>query len=60
MQLAEALGPENRWFCSEFHGREITDPDVLLSYYIKHGGAEGFAKRKGQMIPSQTGSNPCK
>ncbi len=40
IQLRQALGPENKWFCSEFYGREITDPDTLLAYYIKHGGAE--------------------
>ena len=46
MQLAEALGPVNRWYCSQFYGREITDPDELVEYYIKHGGAEAFARRK--------------
>jgi hypothetical protein len=41
-QVEAALGSENRWYCSEFYGREITDPDVLLEYFIKHGGAEHF------------------
>jgi hypothetical protein len=49
MQLAEALGPVNRWFCSQCYGREVTDPDELLEYYIKHGGAEAFARRKAQL-----------
>jgi hypothetical protein len=41
-QIEAALGPENRWYCSEFYGREITDPDILLEYFIKHGGADAF------------------
>jgi hypothetical protein len=41
-QIEAALGPVNRWYCSEFYGREISDPDVLLEYFIKHGGAEHF------------------
>jgi hypothetical protein len=43
-QIDAALAPENRWYCSEFYGREITDGDVLLEYFIKHGGAECFGK----------------
>ena len=45
-QLEEALGADNRWFCSQHHRREVTDPNILLEYYIKHGGAEGFAQRR--------------
>jgi hypothetical protein len=45
-QLAEALGPVNRWYCSQHHGCEITNPDTLLEYYIKHGGAETFAQTR--------------
>lgn len=45
LQLAEAFGPLNRWFCSEAYGRAIDDPEVLLNYYIKRGGAEDFARR---------------
>ena len=41
-QIDAALGPENRWYCSEFYGCEITDPDTLMEYFIKHGGAEAF------------------
>ena len=41
-QIEAALGPENRWYCSEFYGCEITDHDVLLEYFIKHGGADYF------------------
>jgi hypothetical protein len=45
MQLAEALGKDNRWFCSQFYGREIDDPDTLLHYFINRGGAIDFARR---------------
>jgi hypothetical protein len=43
-QVQDALGPVNRWYCSEYHGYEVTDAEQLLEYYIKHGGAERFAK----------------
>ena len=44
-QLGEALGADNRWFCSQHYCREVTEPDVLLEYYIKHGGAERFRRK---------------
>lgn len=44
-QLAEALGQMNRWYCSQTHGRMIDDPELLLVYFIKSGGAEDFARR---------------
>jgi hypothetical protein len=43
-QIEAALGAENRWYCSEFYGREIVDPDTLLEYFIKHGGAAFFGQ----------------
>ena len=43
--MHEALGPVNRWFCSQAHGRPIDDPEVLLRYFIKSGGAANFAVR---------------
>jgi hypothetical protein len=46
MQVEEALGPVNRWYCSEHYRREITEPNILIEYYIKHGGAEHFARRR--------------
>ena len=46
LQVEEALGPVNRWYCSEHYRREITEPNTLIEYYIKHGGAEGFAQRR--------------
>ena len=45
LQLAEALGPLNRWFCSEKHGRAVNDEELLLIYYIRSGGAADFARR---------------
>jgi len=50
LQLAEALGPVNRWFCSEAYGKEIDDPDVLLTYFIKSGGAANFSGRYGRAM----------
>jgi len=50
LQLAEAFGPVNRWFCSEAHGREIDDPETLLVYYIKSGGADDFADRYNEAM----------
>jgi len=41
-QMQEALGPVNKWYCSQFMGYEVTDPELLLTYYIKHGGASQF------------------
>lgn len=45
LQLSEALGPVNRWYCAQAYGRPIDDPEVLLSYFIKSGGAANFAVR---------------
>lgn len=45
LQLAEAFGPLNRRYCSEFCGRKVDDKELLLLYYIRSGGAEDFAKR---------------
>jgi hypothetical protein len=41
-QRREALGPVNKWYCSQHFGHEVQDPDILLAYYIKHGGAQHF------------------
>lgn len=41
-QMREALGPVNKWYCSQHFGFEICDPETLLAYYIKHGGAYHF------------------
>lgn len=45
LQREEALGSDNRWFCSLYFRKEITNEDVLLTYYIKSGGAADFADR---------------
>lgn len=50
LQLAEALGPINRWFCSEAHGRAVDDQELLLVYYIRSGGAADFARRYDQAM----------
>ena len=44
-QRREALGSVNKWFCSQFYGHEVTDPEALLAYYIKHGGAKHFRQQ---------------
>ena len=41
-QIQEALGPVNKWYASQYYGFEVTDPNLLMSYYIKHGGAKHF------------------
>jgi hypothetical protein len=43
-QKREALGPVNKWYCSQHYGYEVSDPEKLLAYYIKHGGAYNFRK----------------
>ncbi len=50
LQLAEAFGPLNRWYCSEFYGRKVDDNDLLLHYYIRSGGADDFAERYDQAM----------
>jgi hypothetical protein len=50
MQLAEAHGSVNRWYCSQAYGRHVNDPELLLVYFIKSGGAEDFANRFEQAM----------
>jgi hypothetical protein len=50
LQLAEAFGPLNRWYCAEFYGHEVHDKELLLGYYIGSGGAEDFAERFAEAI----------
>jgi hypothetical protein len=54
MQLEEAFGPVNRWYCSEHHRREVTDAETLVAYYIKHGGAEHFARNRCSKASKET------
>ena len=57
MQLDEAFGPVNRWYCSEFHGYEVKDRELLLRYYIQRGGAKHFAENKS---PFRTDRPNCR
>ena len=50
MQIDEAFGALNRWYCSQAHGQEIDDQELLLIYFIKSGGAENFANRFEQAM----------
>jgi hypothetical protein len=50
LQMVEALGDENRWYCSQYYQREITDHEILFRYYIQHGGAKNFAERFGDKL----------
>lgn len=44
-QKNEALSECNKYYASKHYGYEVTDPEILLTYYIKNGGAVGFAER---------------
>jgi len=44
MQVEEALGPVNKWFCGQMYGRRIDDPETLMEYFARYG-AEDFARR---------------
>lgn len=44
-QIKEALGPVNKYFCSQYYGFEVNDPELLLRYYIKHGGAKAYREK---------------
>src|SRR5438128_926975 len=45
LQIAEALGQVNRYYCSLAHGCEIRDPETLMNHFIRQGGAADFALR---------------
>ena len=44
-QVLEILGDDNRWFCSKFYSRPVTEPDTLARYFCENGGAADFAAR---------------
>ncbi len=44
-QMQEALGSVNKWYCSQYYGYEVNDPETLLAYYIKHGGAVHYREQ---------------
>jgi len=48
--LAEALGPTNRWYCSQARGYPVDDRELLLAYFIKSGGAIDFAARYNEAM----------
>jgi hypothetical protein len=50
MQVEEALGSVNRWYCSQACGRTVEDPETLLRYFVKSGGAADFANRYAQAM----------
>ncbi len=45
LQVAEALGADNCWYCSQVHGYRVEHAEQLLEYFIKSGGAKDFADR---------------
>lgn len=49
-QLDEAFGPVNRWYCSQAYGRPVSEPELLLVYFIKSGGAADFGLRYDQAM----------
>ena len=49
-QLEEALGDDNRWFCSQHYKQNIEDPEILCRYYLEHGGGVDFFKRYGSKL----------
>jgi hypothetical protein len=57
-QKQEALGPVNKWYCSQHYGCEISDPERLLSYYIKHGGASNFRQEHVAEVAEPAESKP--
>ena len=50
LQLAEACGSVNRWYCSKCYGVKVDDQELLLIYFIKSGGAADFAKRYAEAM----------
>jgi hypothetical protein len=50
VQLDEAFGSLNRWYCSQAHRRKIDDKELLLRYFINSGGADDFADRYEQAM----------
>lgn len=52
-QREEAMGPVNKWFCSQHYGKEITDPETLMRYYIEHGGAAAFRRNHVLKVPEK-------
>jgi len=45
MQLAEAFGSTNRYFCSLYDGYCVRDRNRLLEYFARNSGCVDFARR---------------
>ena len=45
MQMAEAFGSTNRYFCSRFDGYPVRDRNRLLEYFADNCGCVDFARR---------------
>jgi hypothetical protein len=45
IQRAEVLGQENRWYCSQKHGRRVEEEEELWKHFILYGGAAEFSRR---------------
>ena len=54
-QMQEALSDENKWHCSRHYGYEVRDPEKLLAYYIKHGGATHFCQAHMSEVEDRKG-----
>ena len=59
-QRREALGAVNKWYCSQCLGYEVTDPEVLLAYYIKNGGALRFRQDHEMEASLMPSSDSCR
>ena len=64
-QLAEALGPVNRWFASQARGRHVENPEELITHFVSNGGPDIAApmilRRVAKVVsvePSTWGRNP--
>lgn len=49
-QRDEARGPVNTWYCSQYHCRHIQDEEILMTYFIRSGGAADFARRYAEAM----------
>jgi len=58
-QTQEALGSVNKWYCSQYYGYEVSDPEILLAYYIKHGGAQHYREQHQIHVEVRTGVQAC-
>jgi hypothetical protein len=50
LQMTEACGPVNQWFCSQYYGEPVHNAETLLVYFVKSGGAADFAVRYSEAM----------